>query len=366
MKTSATQQPGVKVEKPWIGVRDSWTELKGPGVKVELERRYMGETEQLCIPGLSWPLTWGNEDECGLIFPGFLEHLRQNEKWRKGVGQKTRPWHREGVYCPSCGVRHWRTNVGSLWVNLFANRSTWRQNHASQTGARTAERAHSHLPVIWQATLVLSVFRRTCRPWAEGRNCWKRQEDCLQFELVDVKGGQNLRPDACSPCVRPNPGWMICEEFLLRGRHGDWHPLRDPWQVQPVSHCLKKPWTDGNEGIPRLVSVPPPCPKGCLKGVLVKTAIRPCSIAKRLAGALGQSRRWEMQRPSHWTQWCAGQTSQWTVLKRMSRKVNCWAVESSDLMELRWMPSCMHNSSTVWVCLWHRSAEEARISQSCR
>ena len=115
--------------------------------------------------------TWGNEDECALILPGFLEHLQQNEKWRKGVGQKTRPWHREGVYCPRCGVRHWRTNVGSLWVNLFANRSTWRQNHASQTGARTAERAHSPLPVIWQATLVLSVFRRTCRPWAEGRNC---------------------------------------------------------------------------------------------------------------------------------------------------------------------------------------------------
>ena len=87
MKTmSATQQAGVKVKKPWIGMCHSLTELKkGPGVKVELERKYMRETQQLCVPRLSWPLG-GGEDEWGWILPGFLEHLQQNGAWGGGGG----------------------------------------------------------------------------------------------------------------------------------------------------------------------------------------------------------------------------------------------------------------------------------------
>ena len=66
--------------------------------------------------------TW--EDECGLILLRFLEHLRKKRERRKDVGQKTRPWNREGIHCPSCGVWHWRTKVGSQWLSLVANRST--------------------------------------------------------------------------------------------------------------------------------------------------------------------------------------------------------------------------------------------------
>ena len=48
----------------------------------------------------------------------------------------------------------------------------------------------------------------------------------------DVKGGLNLGPEArCrqgAHVCTPTPVGYIREKFLLRGRHGDWHPLRDP------------------------------------------------------------------------------------------------------------------------------------------
>ena len=67
---------------------------KGPGMKVELERRYMGETQQLREPGLSRPPR-GNEDECGLalLWPSW-EPLTE---WEAAQGREATAPGKGGV-----------------------------------------------------------------------------------------------------------------------------------------------------------------------------------------------------------------------------------------------------------------------------
>ena len=117
------------------------------------------------------------------------------------------------------------------------------------------------------------------------------------------------------PWVRPNPGWKHLWRVPLVGEAQRLAPPARSMTSPTREPLLKETMDWGERGHPKTGERATTLPKRPGEGMLeiggASDSLRSCSIAKRLAGAPGCG-SWEIQGPSHWTQWCTGRTSHWT------------------------------------------------------
>ena len=164
--------------------------------------------------GWSWP-PQGNEEECGLLLSGSPEYLSQDGERRKGIGQDTWPWNRDGIHCPAAGSGPGETKVGSLWLNLVVNRSTRGRNQVSQTCMEDHvwpdERLRYNVQLAWNM-------------------CGGQDDAMLTAPKKEVLWSLGQRGGACTPPSPPPPPTpaYLCNRPLLCWPYSEEHAFLGP------------------------------------------------------------------------------------------------------------------------------------------